>query len=132
MRYSQLMAALLLASIACNPVKRSPLADIGVVTSARIVASTQLANAEDRVVRDTALLYSIVRLGSSDGSWQGTWHTTPSGQLRAALYRDTILLGVVAISPTFVGARAAGREEFRALEPSEQRQVAALLSQFKL
>lgn len=130
MCYAQLLFAALLACGACHMQKRSPLADLGAVTSARVVA--QRTNGYTRVVQDTALLNSIVRLGSRDGSWKEPWDTPPSGQLRAVLYRDTVYLGVVAISPTFVGARGRGGEAFRTLTPSERQQAVKLLSQLKL
>ena len=60
------------------------------------------------------------------GDWHKPWDTPPSGQIRAALYRDTVFLGVVAIGPNFIGARGPVSERFRSIAPSEAAWVASL------
>ena len=125
MRRSAVTALLFLGCTACSTSGPSPLADLGEITSARV---TVLSNgtAPKTTVTDPAILADLRALAVARGEWHTTWDTPPAGQIRAALYRDSVYLGVVSIGQNFIGARSASSEEFRPIAPNEAAQVARL------
>jgi len=121
------IAALILGSIACGSSgsSPSPLADLGEITSAHVEIHSKGGDTSTTVT-DPEILAELRAMAVAPGDWQTTWHTPPSGQIRAALYRDTVFLGVVSIGPNFVGARGPSSERFRSIAPSEAAWIASL------
>jgi len=125
MRRCAVTALLLLGSIACSSSRPSPLADVGEITSAHVEIHSKGGDASTTVT-DPEILAELRSLAVARGDWHTTWYTPPSGQIRAALYRDTVFLGVVAIGPNFIGARGPVSERFRSIAPTEAAWVASL------
>jgi hypothetical protein len=123
MRRSTITALALLGSVGCSTNRDSPLAGLGIITSARVtVLSTAVGTT--KTITDPTILAVLRALATARGNWHSTWHTPPAGQVRAALFRDTAYVGVVSIGPDFIGARSASAEQFRPIAPSESAAVA--------
>jgi hypothetical protein len=123
MRRFAITAIMLLAIVACNSSRPSPLAAISEVTRAQVTVLSGGANTP-KTVTDPIVLLQLRSLATARGDWNPTWHTPPAGQVRAALYRDTAYLGVVSIGPDFIGARGPSAEQFRPIAPNELAVVA--------
>lgn len=118
-------AVMLVASTTCNSSRASPLAAIGEITSARVRVISGGTGSE-KTVTDPAVLAQLRSLATARGDWNSTWDTPPAGQIRAALYRDSVYIGVVSIGPNFIGARGPSSEQFRSITPNEESVVATL------
>jgi hypothetical protein len=118
MRRFEITAIMLLAIVACNSSRPSPLAAIGEITSAEVTVLSG-GTSTPKSVTDPTVLAQLHSLATARGDWNPTWHTPPAGQVRAVLYRDTAYVGVVWIGPDFIGARGVSAEEFRPIAPNE-------------
>ena len=123
MRRSAVTALALLGSIACSSSgpSPSPLANLGEVTSARVRVSGSGAT-KSMVVTDSKILADLQTLAAASGDWHRPWDTTPTSQISAMLYRDTVYLGVVFVGRNFVSVGG----QVRPIAPSEAAQVARL------
>ena len=127
MRRPVVTALIVLSSIACGSSgsSPSPLANLGEITSAHVGVRSGSAFSYTTVT-DPEILAELRAMAVAQGDWHTTWYTPPSGQIRAALYRDTLFLGVVSIGPNFIGARGPVSERFRSIAPNEAAWVASL------
>ena len=108
----------------------SPLAIVSRLDSAQVTVwpATGGVPLASTVVRDSESLAELRAIASEPGDWHPiTMATTPSGDVRAALYRGTVYVGVVSAGRDWIGARdAAGNERFRTMTTADSLRVAQL------
>ena len=108
----------------------SPLASLGRLDSAEVTiqATADGASMHSTVVRDSATLADLRAIASTHGDWHPNGvGTTPAGDMRVALYRGRVYVGVVSAGRDWIGARdAAGNERFRHMTGADSRRVAQI------
>jgi hypothetical protein len=108
----------------------SPLAILGRLDSAEVSvqATADGIPMHSTVVRDSATLSDLRSIASEPGDWHPNGvGTTPAGDMRVALYRGTVYVGVVSTGDNWIGARdAAGNERFRRMTAADSLRVAKI------
>jgi hypothetical protein len=125
----QLRALVLLLPVfvfACTGSRSFPLTDLDGVT--RIEVRNPLGADSAHVISDPERVrraVSVVRAHQS--GWEQSWHTLPAGTVAAVFYRDTVVLGVLWLGPTYVVARGREGPRIRSAAPDELARLAGAL-----
>jgi hypothetical protein len=108
----------------------SPLAILGRLDSAEVTVQATAGRIpmHSTLVRDSATLADLRAIASKPGDWHPNGvGTTPAGDMRVALYRGTVYVGVVSAGDNWIGARdAAGNERFRRMTAADSLRVAKI------
>ena len=131
MRRSIIGSLILVVYLGCSAAsKPSPLAILGRLDSAEVTVwpATGGAPLHSAFVRDSAALAELRAIAIEPGDWQPiTMATTPNGDVRAALYRGTVYVGVISAGRTWIGARdTVGNERYRPMTLADSLRVAQL------
>ena len=119
---SRILLAGALVLLGCGR-EPSPLRSLGTITRAEVTYTYPGDHAPRAVVTDPVQLAVLRAAARRAGDWQRTWHTPPAGSARAALYRDSIFLGVLSVGPDFIGVGAGTDARFRELGLAEGESV---------
>ena len=108
----------------------SPLAILGRLDSAEVTVRGAMGGtpSHSTVVRDSVTLAHLRMIASEPGDWHpNEGGTPPAGDLRAALYRGTVYVGVISAGRNWVGARdAEGNARFRTMTGVDSLRIAQI------
>lgn len=129
LRLSRIAVSALLSVSACGSSDHeSPLAGLEGATRVQLqVAREGSGRGDTSTLTDLATIRRLAQLATTRGDWEPTWHTEPSGQVRAAFFRDTAYLGVLSLGEGWVGAQGLERKShFRSMKTGEAQVVVEL------